>query len=154
MLRRLLPGLVTVCLGVMLLTLVLPAGIESPGYRQPNSLQPADFPTYLAWVTVTAGTLLLVAGLISGGTEAVSPGPMLPRRLVPFVAGLLAFVGAIPFIGIEAAAALFTIGMFRLASRLSWRQSLSIGLGFALAIHLIFIRLAGIPLPSSLPKGF
>lgn len=150
MILRLIPGLVTVLIGILLVTVVVPAGIDDPGFTQPHSLAPGDFPTYLAWLVLVTGLLLLVFGAFGAPTEAVSPGEIQAARALPFAAALLGFVLLIPVFGIEAGAFAFTLGMFVFAADIGWGRGIAVAAGFAIAIHIIFIELAGVPMPSTL----
>ncbi|WP_158964475.1 tripartite tricarboxylate transporter TctB family protein [Chachezhania sediminis] len=148
MLLRLLPGAVTLLVGLVLALLVVPLGVDDPGFSQPHTLAPHDFPDRLSWLVVFCGILLLLVGWMQPGTEAVSPGPIRLRRAIPFAAGFAAFVLLIPVIGIELSAFCFIMGLFLFASDIGWGRALIVAGVFALVIHLLFIRLAGVPIPS------
>ncbi|GHF64446.1 tripartite tricarboxylate transporter TctB family protein [Seohaeicola zhoushanensis] len=150
MILRLIPGLVTVLIGILLVAVVVPNGIDDPGFTQPHSLAPGDFPTHLAWLVLITGLLLLAFGALGAPTEAVSPGEIRAARALPFAAALLGFVLLIPVIGIEAGTFTFTLALFVFTADIGWGRGLAVAAGFAIAIHIIFIELAGVPMPSTL----
>ncbi|MCC6007250.1 MAG: tripartite tricarboxylate transporter TctB family protein, partial [Rhodobacteraceae bacterium] len=151
MLARLLPGILTVATGVALLAFFIPMGVEVPRFVAPNSLKPGDFPTYLAWVVLSCGVLLVVAGLRDPDTAAVSPGRISPARTAGFLGGFIGLVALIEHVGIELAAFGFAVLLFLFASHMRPVAGAVLAVGLAVAIHLVFIRLAGVPLPST-PK--
>lgn len=149
MILRILPGLIVVLTGTLILTLLIPIGIADPGFDQPNSLAPDDFPRYLVWVVIAAGVLIFLTDQREARFPLRAPGPFHAIRALPFCVALVATVLAIPPIGIEASAFAFIAGMLLLASDLNLRRSLGIGAGFVVLIHVLFIRMAGIPIPST-----
>lgn len=153
MLARLLPGLVVTATGLVLLFVAIPLAVEVPRFVAPNSLKPSDFPTYLSWVVLLCGLLLLAAGVRDPETAAVSPGPIRPLRTGGFLVAFVGYVALIEHIGIELAAFGFVAALYLLASHMRPLAGLAMALAFALAIHLVFIRLAGVPLPST-PRLF
>lgn len=149
MVLRFLPGLIVLVTGILILTLLIPNGIDDPGFEQPNSLAPDDFPRLLAWAVISLGILLLALDGRHADFAPRAPGPFRAQRAAPFLVALLATVVAIPTIGIEISAFVFTAGMLAMASDVSWRGVLAIATGFVVLIHVLFIRMAGIPIPSS-----
>lgn len=149
MVQRLLPGALVTLAGIVLLVYIIPFAVPEPGYTQPNSLAPSDFPTYLSWVILVTGLLILV---FNGrpGNEAVAPGEIRVARTAAFLAGLVLFILAIPILGIEASAFLFTLGLFVLASDLTVLSALIIAGALAICINLIFVEAAGVPIPTTL----
>ncbi len=149
MLLRFLPGLIVAIAGVLILKLLIPFGVADPGFEQPNSLAPDDFPRYLAWIVIGTGVLMLATDWHANGFGLRAPGPFAPARALPFAGALVASVLAIGAIGIEASAFGFVAGMLVLASDLEWRRALGVAAGFAALIHVLFIRMAGVPIPST-----
>jgi len=149
MIQRFLPGLIVLVTGVVILTVLIPMGIADPGFKQPNSLAPDDFPRYMACVVIALGGAMLVMDWRQPEYAPRAPGPFDVRRAFPFAVALVGTVLAIPLIGIEASAFMFTVGMLVLVSDLGWRGALAVGVGFVVLIHVLFIRMAGIPIPST-----
>lgn len=150
MLLRILPGLVLLACGLFLLMVLIPLGLQDPGYVQPYSLSPGDLPKSFAYLIIAASAAMIVVGAMSGGQDIVSPGIIQPLRAIAFTAGMIAFLVLLPILGVTIGTFVFVGGLLLFTSDLAaWKSALA-AFGFALTIQVVFIELARIPLPRGL----
>lgn len=154
LLTRVFPGLILLALGVFMLVVLIPMGIKAPGYVQPHSLSPQDLPIFLTWIVIGTGVLIILAGAYAGGQEAIPLGAISIIRAMAFCGAFAGFLVILPIIGISPATFIFVAALLLAKSRLkAWQSIFYAGL-FTLAIRVVFIEIAGIPLPEALPSLF
>lgn len=121
--------------------------------------------THLAdFLLIFPGTILTVAlyVLIAIREIRVVPVAETTRLKVPraergllikqwvYIAAMAGFLVLTPYIGVEAATFLFTIGMLRLLGSRNWAVDLVLPTAFALALSYVFVEVLKVPLPSLL----
>jgi hypothetical protein len=106
------------------------------------------FPFWLGLAMAILAALLLVRA----GRET-DPGPAwAPRgrglvRFLGVLAGAVAFLVLMPWLGMALTTVLFLVGILRLLEGHSWPASLSIALGTAVVNWLVFARWLSVPFP-------
>lgn len=154
MLSRIFAGLVLLAVGLFMLLVLIPFGIRASGDVQPNSLSPQGLPTFLAWGVIVVSIGIIVAGGTVGGQQGMSLGAVSLVRTVAFCAAFAGLLLFLPIIGTAPAVFIFVGGLLSVKSQLSvWRSILYAAL-FTFAVQILFIELAGIPLPDRLPNLF
>ena len=101
-------------------------------------------PVTLIWVAVGVSIGYLL-GALPGLGKATGVAVAIPLTFYLDPVSAIAML-----IGIEAGAFAFTLALFIFAADIGWGRGLAVSAGFAIAIHIIFIELAGVPMPSTL----
>jgi hypothetical protein len=138
---ELLTGLLTGAFGlaVMLSSLAVGAGWSEGG------VQSGTFP-FISGALILGGSVVnLARGL--AGPDSVLAGPGELRRIAGLFLPAVAFVAAIPFIGIYAAAALYLVWVLSLQHDLAWWRAGLIAAVAVLTLYWLFEQTFQVPLP-------
>ena len=139
-------GLSAFFLGVALLAYVIPNFVPEPGYAMGDAPGPQAFPRVLAWGFVILGGLDAVAVWLARDATAWRRPEALGRLILVSVILLVSLL-ATPYVGMLPAGVVMMITITTLASGQRLLPSVLTAVIFAAAIYLIFVMLAGIPLP-------
>lgn len=139
-------GLCAFVLGVALLAYVIPNYVPVPSYGVGDAPGPQAFPRVLAWGFVILGGL--DAAIVWFGGEATPwRKPEALGRLALVSGILLASLLAMPYLGMVPVGIAMMIAVTTLASGQPIRASVMTAVLFSAAIYIIFVLVAGIPLP-------
>ncbi len=139
-------GLSAFCLGLALLTYVIPNFVPEPSFSMGDAPGPQAFPRVLAWGFIIMGGMDAIAVWLSGETKTWRKPEDL-RRLALVSTILVLSLLAMPYVGMLPVGVVLMITITTLASGQKLVASLLTAVLFAAAIYLIFILIAGIPLP-------
>lgn len=139
-------GLSALALGIALLTYVIPNFVPEPSFSMGDAPGPQAFPRVLAWGFIILGALDTVAVWVSNET-IIWRKPEAIGRLALVTAMLVASLLAIPYVGMLPVGIVMMIGITTLASGQKPLPAILTAVLFAAAIYLIFVMVAGIPLP-------
>lgn len=140
-------GICACILGVALLTYVIPNYVPLPSFSIGDAPGPQAFPRVLAWGFVILGAADAVAVWVSGENVRWRR-PEAIGRLLLVAAMLLAALLAMPYLGMVPVGVVLMIAITTLASGQRFWASVLTAVLFAAAIYLIFVFVAGIPLPT------
>ena len=140
-------GVCASLLGVALLTYVIPNYVPEPSFSIGDAPGPQAFPRVLAWgflILGIADTLIIwVAGEQTHWRKPEALG-----RLFLVTAMLLAALLAMPYLGMVPVGVVLMFAITTLASGQKIVPSVLTAVLFAGVVYLIFVFVAGIPLPS------
>jgi|GEM_PF-1818783 len=139
-------GISAFVFGVALLTYVIPNYVPEPSFSIGDAPGPQAFPRVLAWGFLILGALDAVI-VWASGEETQWRRPEAAGRLVLVTAMLLAALLAMPYLGMVQVGVVLMIAITTLASGQKVLPSILTAVLFAAAIYLIFVFVAGIPLP-------
>ncbi|MGE3923262.1 MAG: tripartite tricarboxylate transporter TctB family protein [Lautropia sp.] len=109
----------------------------------------ALFPVVVSAILLVASVLTMREGWTMPAGETVGmPAGTDRARLLALAALLVAYVALLPWIGHLIASLLLCIAMIRLLAPIGWTRTLAWAIALALAIHLVFVTLLRVPLPS------
>ena len=108
---------------------------------------PAFLPFYLG-ITLSVLALLLTAGVgrPAGATAPLWDRTAVRRPVVVFLAAVV-FVAVMPWVGMILGTGLFVLGILRGLEGFSWRTSVGVAVGTALADYLVFAVWLRVPFP-------
>jgi hypothetical protein len=139
-------GLSAFCLGLALLTYVIPNFVPEPSFSMGDAPGPQAFPRVLAWGFILLGGMDAIAVCLSRETQ-IWRKPEAIGRLALVSAILIASLLAMPYLGMLPVGIVLMITITTLASGQKMVPSLLTAVLFAAAVYLIFVLVAGIPLP-------
>lgn len=140
-------GLSACALGLVLLLYVIPVYVPVPEFKVEGAPGPQAFPRTLAWGFVVLGALDALLVLFAGERVAWRR-PEAPGRLLAVTAMLFAALLAIPYVGMLPVGVVLMIAVTTLASGQKLLPSVLTAVLFTAAVYLIFVAVAGIPLPA------
>jgi hypothetical protein len=108
--------------------------------------EPGFYPFYVALLLGAAALSVWLREWRSRSEQSFVGASEL-RRVLWVLLPSAAYVGALSFIGIYVASALFLAGFMRVQGKYGWSRALPIGLGVTLALFFLFERAFGLPLP-------
>ena len=139
-------GVSAFLLGLALLTYVIPNFVPEPNFGTGDAPGPQAFPRVLAWGFLILGALDAVIVWFSGDATTWR-APEALGRLLLVSAILVASLLATPYLGMLPVGVVMMIAITTLASGQRLLASVLTAVLFAAAIYLIFVLVAGIPLP-------
>lgn len=140
-------GISACLLGIALLTYVIPNYVPEPSFSIGDAPGPQAFPRVLAWGFLILGATDAVLTWLSG-EEAHWKKPEALQRLLLVTFMLLAALLAMPYLGMVPVGVILMIAITTLASGQKLVPSILTATLFAAVIYLIFVYVAGIPLPN------
>lgn len=140
-------GVCASLLGVALLTYVIPNYVPEPSFSIGDAPGPQAFPRVLAWGFLILGVADAVFVWMSG-EKTPWRLPEAGGRLLLVTAMLLVALLAMPYLGMVPVGVVLMIAITTLASGQRVLPSVVTAVLFAAVIYLIFVTVAGIPLPS------
>lgn len=139
-------GLGAFALGLALLLYIIPNYVLEPSFDMGDAPGPRAFPRVLAWGLVILGALDAVAVWCSG-ERTPWRYPEAAGRLLLVSTIIVATLLAIPYLGMVPVGVVMMIAITIFASGQKARASVLTAVIFAAVIYLIFVLVAGIPLP-------
>ncbi len=140
-------GVCAFLLGIVLLTYLIPHYVPKPPYAGGDAPGPQAFPRVIAWGFVILGGLDVVFVYLS--REKVQwQVPEALGRLFLVAALLVAALLAMPYAGMLPVGTVLVIAITILASGQKIVPSVLTAVLFTGAVYLIFVLVAGIPLPA------
>ena len=127
---------------------VIVQSIEVGGGWSTGGVESGTFPL-ITGALVCAGSLFNIVRSFAG-PDAVLVGRAELRRSAGLFLPAVAFVAAIPLVGIYLAASGYLLGVLHVQHRLNWLRSLLIAAGMALGLYLLFERTFQILMPRGL----
>ena len=136
-----------VAVGLLLLSLVVVADSIRIGRGWgADGPEAGLYPFYVALLLGAAALSILVREWRSRSEQSFVGASEL-RRVLWVLLPSMASVGALSFVGIYLASALFLVGFMRMQGKYGWSRALPIGLGVPLALFFLFELAFGLPLP-------
>lgn len=139
-------GISACVLGAALLAYVIPQYVPEPSFSIGDAPGPQAFPRVLAWGFLILGAADAIAVWVSKeATQWRMPEAI--GRLLLVTSMLVAALLAMPFLGMVPVGVVLMIAITTLASGQRVWASVLTAVLFAAVIYLIFVFVAGIPLP-------
>lgn len=140
-------GICASLLGVALLTYVIPNFVPEPSFSIGDAPGPQAFPRVLGWGFLILGVADTIFVWLSG-EKTPWQAPEDVKRLLLVTAMLLGALLAMPYFGMVPVGVVLMIAITTLASGQRVLPSVITAVVFAAVIYLIFVTVAGIPLPA------
>ncbi len=127
--------------------LVAARGIER---QAGEGLTPRAFPIAIALALLASGAALAVTAWRRGdeGSEIDWPGGDGLRRMAVVLAATAVYVASLSVAGFPLASVVFVTAVTAYLGRGGWPSAAAAGIGTALVLYAVFIRLLGLALPS------
>ncbi len=147
-------GIAVLLVAVLLLTVVIPLGIDSPGQIDNAALAPDLWPRIIVALFGLMGVLMIVRP--SRKLEGEGVGAWLRRlpRLLFVIGVLFLFYFAIPEGGMVLPGIATILLLTTFAGERRWPLSLLIGVGVPVLLYGFFVYIARIPIPLGIFEGW
>ncbi|MCB1742861.1 MAG: tripartite tricarboxylate transporter TctB family protein [Gammaproteobacteria bacterium] len=139
-------GLSALAFGIVLLAYLIPVYVPEPQYAAPDAPGPQALPRTIAWAFIILGGMDACAVLFSGERLSWQPPEALGRLLLVGGIVLVALL-LMPWLGMLPVGVVMMIAITSFASGQRLRPAVLTALIFAAAVYVIFVLVAGIPLP-------